>query len=120
MDEKNFDFAVHLLKVIDKNNFWDSIDAVMKWMYKYHPKDMKSAEAEAAQARKMAYDKFGRAKDDSGKVSNDMRQLVMVPQMFLDVINRFYGGVLGDNTEKTKFYREYARRYPQFKKTEKI
>lgn len=121
MDEDSTaEYAQHLLKVINKENFWDSIDSVMKWLYKFHFAEMKGYEREAKQARDNSYDKFGRAKDDNGKISNDMRQLVMVPEIFLNVINRFYGGSLDGNNNKLKFYREYAKRYPQFKKAKSI
>lgn len=114
------DFAFHLLKVVTKENLWYSIDEVMKWLYRTYPDSMRYNEQLAKAKRDANYDKFGRAKDDNGKTSNDMRDLGLIPPIFSDLITKFFGGALDDKGQKIKFYRTFFKKYPQFKTIDKI
>lgn len=120
LSKDDFDYAVHLVKVVTKENMWYSIDEIMKWLYKHHLSDMRYAERVAKATRDNLKDDMGRAKGENLKTSNDMRTLGAVPPMITDIVEKFYGGTLGNSEAKKKFYRSFFKKYPQFLYTKKI
>lgn len=119
-NDDNKDFALHLLKTVNKENFWYSVEEVMKWLYKNYPEDMAFLEEMAKNKRAAHYDKFGRAKNDQGKTDNNMRDLGIIPSIFSDMITKFYGGAIDDKGDKIKFYRTFFKKYPTLRTAQKI
>lgn len=115
VSKDTFDFGVHLLKMIDKNNFWYSIDEVMKWKYRTAPEEMKHYEKLAAKSREGSFHATGAAVDEMGKKQNDMRSLGIMPSIFSGIVAKFY-----PQENSLKFYREFFKRYPKLRIAKKI
>lgn len=103
-----------------KDKFWDVVDTLMRYFYNHRDPavraDMRVLEYEAAEERKSRFTKYAESGKGEGYIR---RKLGVMPDRLVVALERIYeDGFPYPN--KIKFYREFFRRYPKLRITDKI
>jgi len=100
-----------LLKKMGDKPMWEGVDFLVKTLYKIRPDYMNGFEVTQEDRNQLL-------KDTGATDDNNQRHLLSVPPMLMDLVTYFYESDVEENPKR--FFREFARRYPQFRKAEKI
>jgi len=92
-----------LLQKVKKKNLWDVIDFLVKVFEKRFPEYSKARHAELKERRKNLRNPHASNK------AKDLRHLISIPVPLKDLFDYFL-----EDYENKEFWREFARRYPQY------
>lgn len=102
-----------LLKSVRHKNIWEIVDfCIMVWAKK-HPEDHKKFLKEAQNYKK------SRKKETGATQDNTRRTLVAIPHE-IDYLLQKIAKHRIEEYGRTKFYRDFAKRYPGFRTSEKL
>lgn len=109
---KEVEMVDFLMKPKGTAGFWQDVDIFMKYLYEKFPGDMLALELEAKTRRESAFNKYSASK------SLSLRNLGLMPDMLLRMLDRIYGTQYPMDIEK--FKRQFFKRYPKLRVAEYI
>lgn len=110
--QKEVEMVEHLMRPKGIEGFWTDVDLFMKYLYEKFPGDMAALELQAQAQRETAFNKYSASKNLS------LRNLGIMPDMLLKMLDRIYGTQYPVDIEK--FKRLFFKRYPKLRIAEYI
>lgn len=110
--QKEVAMMSYLMKPKGVKGFWEDVHTFLTYIYQKYPQDMQAMEAEAQMRRDSVFNKFASAK---GK---GIRSLGLMPELLSQMLQSVYGRHYP--ISQRAFQREFFKRYPKLRITDKI